>query len=223
LVSDQRKNVTANQDDNIVLINQYNTSEPIPNAPRRNEACFYTGAESQGPPFSNQMISWTGQSSYPTPVPIKSIQFNGPNTTAYASAMAPASHSPSPTSVSPHEYSSMFHPFNGKPEGLQERDGSMDVEERRHVSSATQHSGVGNHSDAEKKNEDGYSSSVGKIQQSLQREAALTKFRMKRKDRCFDKKVRYESRKKLAEQRPRIKGQFVRQVQSTETSTQTPQ
>lgn len=32
--------------------------------------------------------------------------------------------------------------------------------------------------------------------------------------------VRYESRKKLAEQRPRIKGQFVRQVQSTETSTQ---
>ncbi|KAH6756264.1 hypothetical protein C2S53_003684 [Perilla frutescens var. hirtella] len=47
---------------------------------------------------------------------------------------------------------------------------------------------------------------------SMQREAALTKFRLKRKDRCFDKKVRYESRKKLAEQRPRVKGQFVRQV-----------
>ncbi|KAJ8536958.1 hypothetical protein K7X08_035359 [Anisodus acutangulus] len=45
-----------------------------------------------------------------------------------------------------------------------------------------------------------------------QREAALTKFRQKRKDRCFEKKVRYESRKKLAEQRPRVKGQFVRQV-----------
>lgn len=45
---------------------------------------------------------------------------------------------------------------------------------------------------------------------SVQREAALNKFRMKRKDRCFDKKVRYESRKKLAEQRPRVKGQFVR-------------
>ncbi|KAF2574095.1 hypothetical protein F2Q70_00000409 [Brassica cretica] len=59
----------------------------------------------------------------------------------------------------------------------------------------------------------------GKTQQSL-RVAALNKFRMKRKDKCFDKKVRYESRKKLAEQRPRIKGQFVRQVQSTETSTQ---
>uniref|UniRef100_A0A1J3CS48 Two-component response regulator-like APRR5 n=1 Tax=Noccaea caerulescens TaxID=107243 RepID=A0A1J3CS48_NOCCA len=229
LVSDQRKNVAASQDDNIVLIKQFNSSEPPPSAPRRNEACFYTGANSPGPPFSNHMISWPGQSSYPTPVPTKSIQFTGPNTTAYASAMAPASLSPSPTSVSPHEYSSMFHPFNGKPEGLQERDGSMDLEERRHVSSATEHSGVGNHcstnnhNDVEKKNEDGYSSSVGKIQQSLQREAALTKFRMKRKDRCFDKKVRYESRKKLAEQRPRIKGQFVRQVQSNETPTQTPQ
>ncbi|KAL6972171.1 hypothetical protein U1Q18_042544 [Sarracenia purpurea var. burkii] len=47
---------------------------------------------------------------------------------------------------------------------------------------------------------------------SIQREAALTKFRLKRKDRCYEKKVRYESRKKLAEQRPRVKGQFVRQV-----------
>ncbi|RZC22597.1 Two-component response regulator-like PRR95 isoform D [Glycine soja] len=45
------------------------------------------------------------------------------------------------------------------------------------------------------------------------REAALTKFRLKRKDRCYEKKVRYQSRKRLAEQRPRVKGQFVRQVQ----------
>ncbi|PKA64322.1 Two-component response regulator-like PRR95 [Apostasia shenzhenica] len=43
------------------------------------------------------------------------------------------------------------------------------------------------------------------------REAALIKFRLKRKDRCFEKKVRYHSRKMLAEQRPRVKGQFVRQ------------
>ncbi|PSS32282.1 Two-component response regulator-like [Actinidia chinensis var. chinensis] len=49
---------------------------------------------------------------------------------------------------------------------------------------------------------------------SVQREAALNKFRLKRKDRCFEKKVRYESRKKLAEQRPRVKGQFVRQAQN---------
>ncbi|KAK4792111.1 hypothetical protein SAY86_022546 [Trapa natans] len=52
----------------------------------------------------------------------------------------------------------------------------------------------------------------GISQQSLQRKAALMKFRMKRKARCFEKKVRYESRKKLAEQRPRVKGQFVRQT-----------
>ncbi|XVE73624.1 hypothetical protein DITRI_Ditri11bG0133600 [Diplodiscus trichospermus] len=49
---------------------------------------------------------------------------------------------------------------------------------------------------------------------SSQREAALRKFRLKRKDRCFEKKVRYQSRKRLAEQRPRVKGQFVRQVQN---------
>ncbi|ONK57508.1 uncharacterized protein A4U43_C09F1220 [Asparagus officinalis] len=51
------------------------------------------------------------------------------------------------------------------------------------------------------------------------REAALMKFRLKRKDRCFEKKVRYYSRKKLAEQRPRIKGQFVRQKIPESTTT----
>ncbi|KAI3815719.1 hypothetical protein L1987_15398 [Smallanthus sonchifolius] len=56
--------------------------------------------------------------------------------------------------------------------------------------------------------------------QSSQREAALNKFRMKRKDRCFDKKVRYESRKKLAEQRPRVKGQFVRWGQTNHPDTE---
>jgi pseudo-response regulator 7 len=44
------------------------------------------------------------------------------------------------------------------------------------------------------------------------REAALNKFRQKRKEQCFAKKVRYQSRKKLAEQRPRVRGQFVRQT-----------
>ncbi|XP_022730609.1 two-component response regulator-like APRR3 [Durio zibethinus] len=47
-----------------------------------------------------------------------------------------------------------------------------------------------------------------------QRVAALTKFRQKRKERCFEKRVRYQSRKKLAEQRPRVKGQFVRLIVS---------
>lgn len=54
---------------------------------------------------------------------------------------------------------------------------------------------------------------------SSQREAALTKFRLKRKERCYEKKVRYQSRKRLAEQRPRVKGQFVRQVQNDTPAT----
>ncbi|KAH0469092.1 hypothetical protein IEQ34_002324 [Dendrobium chrysotoxum] len=45
-----------------------------------------------------------------------------------------------------------------------------------------------------------------------QREAALNKFRQKRKERNFGKKVRYQSRKRLAEQRPRVRGQFVRRI-----------
>lgn len=50
------------------------------------------------------------------------------------------------------------------------------------------------------------------------REAALTKFRQKRKERCFRKKVRYQSRKRLAEQRPRVRGQYVRQTVNENTS-----
>ena len=42
------------------------------------------------------------------------------------------------------------------------------------------------------------------------RALAIKKFREKKKARTFKKKVRYESRKRLAQQRPRIKGQFVR-------------
>uniref|UniRef100_A0A3Q7HTY0 CCT domain-containing protein n=2 Tax=Solanum lycopersicum TaxID=4081 RepID=A0A3Q7HTY0_SOLLC len=44
------------------------------------------------------------------------------------------------------------------------------------------------------------------------RETALMKFRQKRKERCFDKKIRYINRKQVAEQRPRLRGQFVRKV-----------
>ncbi|KAL6507954.1 receiver domain [Orobanche gracilis] len=44
-----------------------------------------------------------------------------------------------------------------------------------------------------------------------QREAALIKFRRKRMERCFKKKVRYHARKKLAMERPRVRGQFVKQ------------
>ncbi|CAL5201862.1 unnamed protein product [Lathyrus oleraceus] len=44
------------------------------------------------------------------------------------------------------------------------------------------------------------------------REAALIKFRQKKKERCFDKKIRYINRKQLAERRPRVRGQFVRKM-----------
>ncbi|CAK7324302.1 unnamed protein product [Dovyalis caffra] len=65
---------------------------------------------------------------------------------------------------------------------------------------------------SESKNEGGVFTHNSNSHRSIQREAALNKFRLKRKERCYEKKVRYESRKKLAEQRPRVKGQFVRQV-----------
>ena len=42
------------------------------------------------------------------------------------------------------------------------------------------------------------------------RQAAVAKYLLKRKNRCFQKKVRYESRKKLADSRPRVRGQFVK-------------
>ncbi|XP_039135890.1 two-component response regulator-like PRR37 isoform X2 [Dioscorea cayenensis subsp. rotundata] len=51
-----------------------------------------------------------------------------------------------------------------------------------------------------------------------QREVALNKFRQKRKERNFGKKVRYQSRKRLAEQRPRVRGQFVRRTTHEHTS-----
>ncbi|GMN39063.1 hypothetical protein TIFTF001_008298 [Ficus carica] len=54
---------------------------------------------------------------------------------------------------------------------------------------------------------------------SALREAALTKFHQKKKERCFRKRVRYQSRKKLAEQRPRIQGQFVRETTASESTS----
>ncbi|KAK4350309.1 hypothetical protein RND71_029622 [Anisodus tanguticus] len=55
-------------------------------------------------------------------------------------------------------------------------------------------------------------SAEGKGSKVDRRRAALMKFRQKRKQRCFDKKIRYLNRKKLAERRPRVRGQFVRKI-----------
>ncbi|KAL1208568.1 Two-component response regulator-like APRR3 [Cardamine amara subsp. amara] len=59
-------------------------------------------------------------------------------------------------------------------------------------------------------------------ERSAQREAALMKFRLKRKERCFEKKVRYYSSKKLAEQRPRVKGQFIRTRDDSKSGNECP-
>lgn len=42
---------------------------------------------------------------------------------------------------------------------------------------------------------------------------ALARFRSKRANRTFTKKVRYECRKQLADSRPRVKGRFVRKIE----------
>lgn len=44
------------------------------------------------------------------------------------------------------------------------------------------------------------------------RAAALMKFKQKKKERCYDKKIRYVNRKRLAEKRPRVRGQFARRA-----------
>ena len=51
---------------------------------------------------------------------------------------------------------------------------------------------------------------VDKAVATSNRAAALEKFREKRKARTFTKKIRYMSRKKLAEARPRFRGQFLK-------------
>jgi len=47
-------------------------------------------------------------------------------------------------------------------------------------------------------------------ERETRRRAAVTKYLEKRKNRTYTKTVRYESRKRLAETRPRIRGQFVK-------------
>nr|GEY22862.1 zinc finger protein CONSTANS-LIKE 5 [Tanacetum cinerariifolium] len=47
------------------------------------------------------------------------------------------------------------------------------------------------------------------------REARVLRYKEKRKNRKYDKKIRYASRKAYAETRPRIKGRFVKQMEST--------
>lgn len=54
-------------------------------------------------------------------------------------------------------------------------------------------------------------------QKRLDRQAALRRFRHKRANRSFRKKVRYACRKQLADSRPRVKGRFVGRAKTTST------
>lgn len=64
------------------------------------------------------------------------------------------------------------------------------------------------------------SSTEVKLNKVDRREAALIKFRKKRMELCFDKKIRYVNRKRLAERRPRVRGQFVRKVRGVNLELQ---
>ncbi|KAK9672353.1 hypothetical protein RND81_12G095200 [Saponaria officinalis] len=143
------------------------------------------------------------QKLFPIPLHNSRIQADGcSNPAGYGSP------SPSPSSANPQisqNYSSAdYSPkiSTSQPVFAQDRQKLESLEDQTHFSTTGQCGPEG-----------GNEQTRGLIRhRSLQREAALNKFRLKRKERCFDKKVRYESRKKLAEQRPRVKGQFVRQV-----------
>ncbi|KAL4589988.1 hypothetical protein LXL04_002904 [Taraxacum kok-saghyz] len=51
----------------------------------------------------------------------------------------------------------------------------------------------------------------------IDREARVMRYRQKRKNRKFEKTIRYASRKAYAETRPRIKGRFAKRTDSTES------
>ena len=65
---------------------------------------------------------------------------------------------------------------------------------------------------------------LGASATSAERRAeAIARYLKKRKDRNFEKKVRYASRKRLAEARPRIRGQFVRLKEGEEEGGAAPE
>nr|ACI00356.1 ZCCT2-A2 [Triticum urartu] len=52
-----------------------------------------------------------------------------------------------------------------------------------------------------------------------EREAKVMRYREKRKRRCYDKQIRYESRKAYAELRPRVNGRFVKVPEAAASSS----
>lgn len=58
---------------------------------------------------------------------------------------------------------------------------------------------------------------VQQVSYGMDREARVMRYKEKRKNRKFEKTIRYASRKAYAETRPRIKGRFVKRVENVET------
>ncbi|XXG75832.1 hypothetical protein AAC387_Pa08g0319 [Persea americana] len=74
----------------------------------------------------------------------------------------------------------------------------------------------------------GYGKEIGnasissKFDPTVGREERVRRYKEKKKNRKFVKKIRYESRKVYADQRPRIKGRFVKRPESSEPTTPPP-
>ncbi|KVI04576.1 CCT domain-containing protein [Cynara cardunculus var. scolymus] len=225
-ISNQQKDCEINSDKppskNVVEHNYDTHSAPVGNS-RHHMMSQHGQVESQRQfPSPKDRV-------FPVPVPARGLRSENPGAT-YGSVLPP------PFSVQPslnqmrspcsseHQEPSLFQ----APElhcvmaDRKATDQMETVEDRGIISSATDHSlssSFCNGGTLNRLNSIGSGSNgSGNTQRSSHREAALNKFRMKRKDRCYDKKVRYESRKKLAEQRPRVKGQFVRQGQTSNLS-----
>ncbi|KAL8234197.1 hypothetical protein R6Q59_020297 [Mikania micrantha] len=155
----------------------------------------------------------------PIPVPVRGSRFENPCAT-YGSVLPPFCVQQMQSPCSPGHHEPMFQ-ANAYYIPNQEARIESPPELHNTTEALEDHSANSSFCNGEtltRLNSVGSGSNGNNTHRSIQREAALNKFRMKRKDRCFDKKVRYESRKKLAEQRPRVKGQFVRQGQTSNPS-----
>ncbi|KAI7739713.1 hypothetical protein M8C21_011837 [Ambrosia artemisiifolia] len=162
---------------------------------------------------------------FQVPVPVRGSRFENP-CLAYGSVIPPFCVQPglsqmqSPSSSGHHEPMFQANPYYiPNQETRNESPPELHNTTTEAVEDNSANSSFCNGATLTRINSVGSGSNGNNTHRSIQREAALNKFRMKRKDRCFDKKVRYESRKKLAEQRPRVKGQFVRQTSNPSAST----
>lgn len=135
------------------------------------------------------------QRTFSVPVPVRGMRFDG-ICSGYGSIMHPMYY----TQSAPHNISERFpepidrsaNNSSGQP-GQKQEQKMEKMDDRGHLSSANDQSGSSNLNQvaAFRGNQEGLFIQSGNSQRSIQREAALNKFRLKRKDRCFEKKVSY--------------------------------